>query len=124
MKKLISIVTDPDYSDFLEGTLWSKDELIEYADISVDDESLEQKLMILNLKQFYETALTEQGMANIFHNMFAEVLLSLRPVEEFKEVLCLLSACHSYILNDRKDISLDDEIKRYEELFALGEEIR
>ncbi|WP_439294755.1 hypothetical protein [Lonepinella sp. BR2882] len=81
--------------------------------------------MILNLKQFYETALTEQGMANLFHNMCAEVGRSLiTSTTEFKAALCLLSACHSYILNDRKDISLDDEIKRYEELFALGEEIR
>ncbi|WP_439235042.1 hypothetical protein [Lonepinella koalarum] len=125
LKKLIRIVTDSDYSDFLEGLLLSKDEFTKYSNISADDEYFESKFISQNLKMFYKIALSEQGMANLFHNMCAEVGRSLiTSTTEFKAALCLLSACHSYILNDRKDISLDDEIKRYEGLFALGVEIR
>jgi hypothetical protein len=47
--------------------------------------------------------------------------LTLECISEAKEVLCMLSAIYSYILND--DVSLDDEVQKYKKRLELDKYI-
>lgn len=113
---------DDDYMQYLDADFLSKQEFLENYEGSseLEDEKKEYSYKLYKIQHLYSIIDNEENFAALCHNVISEAsLLAQNCMTEYKRILCTLSAIYSYILNDCE--SLDNEIKKYEEIFKLEE---
>lgn len=113
--QILSIALDERYDDFLKYGIFSKEVVLSHLEDGTDYNwyRVTRLYKILDDKEMF-AALCCSIMVKVSN-------LAQDCVIESKRILCTLSAIYSCILNGKN--SLDDEIKRYEEIFELGKSL-
>lgn len=118
--QILSIALDERYDDFLSDGFYSKEDFLSRLENKVEDET--DYYRKYRVQRLYQILDDKEIVAALCCSIMVKVSnLALDCVIESKRILCTLSAIYSCILNGKN--SLDDEIKRYEEIFEVGKSL-
>ncbi len=123
-KPLISICIDKDYQALLSNDLLTEDE---YKKLCLEKEIEFSKPKYYNHNCYYLLYILQNDKSRAFllHNVAINARTQIAIATTlYKEVITVLSACYSHILQQDKTGSLNDVITEYKALYGLGETIR
>lgn len=120
IEQLYCTITNSNYTEYLNSILQDSKKLLSAQDKHSD----QYKLLLAN--ELYAVMKNEQRKCIAIHNLIEQVNLMINNARNaFKQVLCLLSACYSYILSSKEQEgnSLTKEVEYYKKIYELEENI-
>lgn len=124
IKGIISICIDKDYQPLLPNALLTEDEFKKQC-LEKEREFSMPEYYNENCKRLLNILRNDKNRAFLLHNVAVHAIEQLQNATTlYKEVLVVLSACYSYILQQDKTHSLNDVITEYKVLYDLEDTIR
>lgn len=124
IKGLISICIDKDYQPLLSNDLLTEDEFKKQC-LEKEREFSMPEYYNQNCNRLLNILRNDKNRAFLLHNIAVNAITQLQTATTlYKEVLVVLSACYSYILQQDKTHSLNDVITEYKVLYDLEDTIR